>query len=470
MDSSRPVSDTLPWYEREWFIKTICYWFIAIVAIKFFQGVFFKQNDFDVHLAWGELAVRGTLHGDRAAFDSLLFQYPPGRLIFDEALAMLPRLWARAITLFAAIVSLFVIRAIWRELAARVSPATPSVEFASSSLALVLLAPWVLRDFDECGLQILLLAFLSMAGWCLYHGSRVQFGAWLGLAITFKITPVLFLPLLILKRRFVEAVATVCFVVAFNVVAPVVLWGPELTSDALKRHWSLLQRSVTLEDAAANVVEPPKHNNQSLKFAIARYLQTFPKGHPLFIDRNYDGTGCLDRAIPLDQPGECEQHPLFIQFLDLPKSTAKKIVAVIILIMGLAVAWRMRRAWRLAAPSSRDSSTSALAPEWAVGCIFAVLLSPLAWHQHMVLALPCAYLVIRDTISLGKWHLSRVIALSSIAFFIWILSRDPLSKLHSLIAMSYHFDVLVLLMLIAMALGIDGAVSGGKRENSEVRT
>ena len=176
--------------DRKLFTRSITYGFVLLVLAKAVQSVFLKENDFDVHLGWGRLALRSATLDD---FLRVPFQYPPGRILIDEAMAMLPRLVARAICFSAAIGSLFVTRRIWRDLAEGMRPASPGVEFCASALAFVLLAPWVVRDFDECGLQILLLFFLSMAAWSLYRGKRVQTGAWLGLAITWKITPVLFI-------------------------------------------------------------------------------------------------------------------------------------------------------------------------------------------------------------------------------------------------------------------------------------
>lgn len=447
-----------PWYERAWFTKWIIYSFALLVLVKFVHSVFFKENDFDVHLAWGLLALKGTFYADPEAFRSLSFQYPPGRILIDEALALLPRLAARAIFFCAAIGTLFITRRIWRELAEQVKPASPAVEFAAASLAFLLFANWIVRDFDECGLQILLLFFLSMAAWSLYRGARIQTGAWLGLAITFKLTPVLFIPLLIWKRRFAEAGAAVCFVIAFNALVPGLIWGPDLTREALVRHVRLLQMAATLEDPSENGIERPSHRSHSLKLAIARYLQTYPSGHPLFIDRDYDEVSCTERGIQLNEPGSCQRHPLFIQFLDLPAATANRIVAAVIFIVALALAWRMRRRWLLAHTENRSESFSSLAPEWAVACTFAAVLSPLTWDQHLTLVLPCGYLVIRDALIRADQSRLRWAALGVIFVCVWILHRDPLSKLYSLIAMSYHFEMLAVLLLVVLTLTIEGAI------------
>jgi|ERR1700688_3729410 len=453
-----------PWYERAWFTKSITYGFALLVLVKFVHSVFLKENDFEWHLAIGHLVLKATHYADSAAFNSIAFWYPPGRLLIDEALSLLPRLAARSIIYCAAIGSLFIIRRIWRELAEKLEPASPGIEFASAALAFFLFANWVVRDFDECGLQILLLFFLSMAGRSLYRGARIQTGAWLGLAITFKLMPAIFIPLLIWKRRFFEASATICFVIAFNVVAPGLVWGPNLTREVIIQHIKTLQTVASLEDPSENAIEPPSHRSHSLKLAIARYLQTYPPGHPLFIDLDYDKGTCTQRAIPLTNMSSCQRHPLFIQFLDLPKATAKLIVTAIIFMIGLVLAWHMRRRWLLAQTKNQYESFSSFAPEWAVACVFTALLSPLNWDQHLTLVLPCGYLVIRDVLMRADHLRLRCAALGFIFVCVWILHRDPLSDLHAEIAMSYHFEILAVLILVTLTLTINGAIGPSRKK------
>jgi glycosyl transferase family 87 len=461
-----PVKATIgpPWYESDWFTKPIIYGFALLVVVKFFHSVFLKENDFDWHLAYGHSVLKATYFGDSEAFRSLIFHYPPGRMLIDEAVALLPRLAARAIFFCAAIGSLFITQRIWRELAQKVTPASSGVEFAAAALAFLLFANWVVRDFDECGLQILLLLFLSMAVWSLFRGARIQTGAWLGLAITFKLTPVLFVPLLIWKRHFVEAGATICFVVVFNALLPGLIWGPNLARDVLLRHIETLKMAATLDDPSENGIERPSHRSQSLKLAIARYLQTYPPGHPLFIDRDYDELGCTERGI---DPTSCHRHPLFIQFLNLPRATAKQIVTILIVIIALVLAWRLRPKWGLEGTKNDAKNLSSLAPEWAVACAFAAIVSPITWHQHLTLVLPCGYLVIRDALIRADHSWIRSVGLGFIIVSVWILHRDPLSKLHSLIAMSYHFEVVAVLILIVLTLTIEGAIKRSRPKLSE---
>lgn len=96
--------------------------------------------------------------------------------------------------------------------------------------------------------------------------------------------------------------------------------------------------------------------------------------------------------------------------------------------------------------------------QWAAACAFAAIVSPLAWHQHLTLVLPCGYLVIRDALIRNDRSWPRSVSLGFIFVSVWVLHRDPLSKLHSLIAMSYHLEVVAILILVMLTLTIEGAI------------
>ena len=254
-----------------------------------------------------------------------------------------------------------------------------------------------------------------------------------------------------------EAGAAIGFVIVFNAAAPALIWGPDTAWNMLAGHVQLLLRVVTLADPSENGIQIPTHRSQGLAVAVARYLQTYPPGHPLFIDRDYDDNSCTERAGARSDPNYCRRHPLFVQFMDLPGPTAARIVTAVLLLIAVAMAWRMRREWLLAQTQRGSQAYSSLAPEWAATA-FAALLSPLAWHQHLILVLPCGYLVLRDALTRANRSRLREVALGIIFICVWVLQRDPLSKKYSLIVMSYHLDVLAVLILIVLTLTIEGAI------------
>jgi hypothetical protein len=450
------MTPKIAWYETERFRWWCIAGFWFVVAVKAVQSIFLKDNDFAWHMALGRSVLLGTpyVSPDGGVFGT---HYPPGRALIDAGFALLPYRLARTICFACAMGALLVASRVWRELTDAMQPVSPGLHFAASVFAFVLLAPWVVRDFDECGLQILLLFFISMAAWMVWRGARIAAAAWLALAITWKAAPLIFVPLLLWKRRWVAALATLGFVLVFNAIVPAVLWGPATAQQALTRYFNEFRRVATLQDPAENGVEPPTHRNQNLPFAIARYLQTYPPGHPLFINTDYADHECE----PKDISDDCRADPLFVQFLDLPAATAKRVITVILSILALALAWRMRRGWSLANGPATGGYSSALAPEWAVTCALAALLAPLTWLQHLTLALPCAYIAVRETmVSPSRLRLA---ALGVVFLCTWILQRDPLSLRLSLIVMSYHEEVLAVLILIVMTLGTTHAI--GRERN-----
>ena len=459
----RTIKAGVLWYERPWLVKSITIGFVLLVLVKFVHSVFFKENDFDIHLSWGNAALRGTFYGDAAAWPSAFFQYPPGRILFDEALAMLPRLFARALVFSLAIGSLFVTRRIWRALAAQVKPAPATVEFAASAGAFVLLATWVVRDFDECGLQILLLFMLSMGAWALYRDAKVQAAAWIAAAITYKVTPVIILPLLLWKRRFLEAAVAISFVIAFNLIVPALFWGPRLAWDATLRHAGHIKEELTHDPSESRIAVTI--GNRSLAFAVTRYLRNYPRGDELFIDEGFDDHGCIERGVALS---DCRQHPLFVQFLDLSPTTAKSVTLGTLLCIAAVLAWVMRHKWLSAQAPRGAGRYGALAPEWAVTCVFVALLSPFVWQQHLVLVLPCGYLVVRDLLMRDDRAWWRWTTIAIVFVVVWILNRNILSQQLELIALSYHLDVLALLMLALATLTIDNAVDASAATKRQI--
>jgi hypothetical protein len=470
------------WYDAAWFKWAVVIGFGGLIAGKCVQvlAVKNKGQDFAWHLGLGQTVLDGTpyvLPDGKLVGD----HYLPGRVLIDAGLQLLTLKGAQALSLAVMVWGMWVMARAWGRMAEGVRPAGKGVHLAALALSFLMLAPWVVRDFDEAGLQFLLLLMLTLAGWCVYQGRQMAGGAWLALAITFKSTPVLFLPLLLYKRQWWAAGATVLFLGVFNVMVPGIIWGPEKTQEALGRYVEKMREVSKVSDPSENGIETPKHQNQSLPFAIARYLQTYPVGHPLYFHEKFDGDpNALNKKLQ-EKPELANDEALrkphwgFVQFLDLEPRAAKRVIMGVLGVIALGLAWRMRKRWGIA-PSGVASpqsgvdlggkKTSALAPEWAVACAFAALMSPLTWLHHLTLVLPCGYLVIRDVLQRGaegrrQW---RLVGLAMVVICVWVLQRDPLPKQLAILAMSYHDDVLACLILVVMALTVrDGVPGSGAR-------
>ena len=288
--------------------------------------------------------------------------------------------------------------------------------------SLALLFPYVLRDLDECGLQTLLLFMLSAAMYALVRGRPAMCGLWLGLATTYKVMPLLFLPLLVWKRQWRAAGWMVCFIAIWSFL-PALYLGWDTTVRAHGQWLAQVRHSLSNVDPAENGIEPPNPRNVSLPGAIARYLQTYPEGHRL----------CLD-------------HPCFVQFGNLDPQTAGRVVKGVLLIFAGILAWKMRRAW---GPGEKQAD---ITTEWAAVCVLSALLSPLCWKQHLVVLLPAVFLTLRVVLSNPRESRRQIIGLAIVGLVAIALKRGLLGQELSIVVMSYKFDTWAALLVMGLVL------------------
>ncbi len=432
---------TAPWYTAGGFRRIV--WIIAAVILvgSFINGVLKKDNDYENHYRLGQAFIAGKPYmiPDAKPFCP---HYAPGRLVLNVAFAVLPYRLSRAVWWAVSIAVLVASFLLWDRMAPRREAVTPRASFAAAAFSLALVLRWLLRDMDDCGQQLLLLGILTAAGWAAFNQRPLATGALLALAATYKVTPVLFLPLLLYKRRWREATWMVAFILGLNLFAPALRLGVPLTWQAnrlfLSKSAEVMQ--AIREDPSANGVEDPKHTNKNLRLAIARYLQTYPPEHPLFIpdlrDIAPDGT-----SIPNARP-----HPLFAQFLDLPARTAGTITTAILLTIALVLAVRYRRPWR--GPQFQEDFPA----EWASVTALCALMSPLCWGQHLVLFIPAVYLSIRAGF---QYHSrGRAIVLWIAALLIVAPQRELIGRDLWWVVQSYKLETVAAVIIIALVLNL----------------
>ncbi|MCD6365214.1 MAG: DUF2029 domain-containing protein [Planctomycetes bacterium] len=422
---------------------------------SFLNGVLKKDNDFRIHYYLGVRCLEGLAYvgenGEREVFDN----YPVGRLVVNGALALFPYRVARGVCWAFAVVCLFLSLRLWHGMAQLQGAGSKALSIAAGALVLVVLSPWVVRDLDDCGLQIILLFILTAGAWTLLRNKPAASGLLLALASTYKVTPVLFLPLLLFKRRWREAAWMAVFVLALNVLLPMPLLG---VSGTLRANGVFFSKVASVagagaEDPTANGVESPKHSNRSLKLAILRYLQTYQAGHPLFIA--HPGDVDADR----DGAGNVRAHPLFVQFFDLPPRLAGHIASAVMLTAAVALLYLFRHKWGQG-PHEAD-----LAGEWAVMTGLCAILSPLCWGQHLVLVIPAMFLTIRAALDgqLGRWRtvLLALIVLAVLAPQRAIFGRELCTVIHS-----YKPQPLAVLLCMALVLTLPKVGKGQQKRTA----
>jgi hypothetical protein len=428
--------DTVPvWYEKRAFRRLVLIIVGVVLVGSFVNGVINKHNDFRNHYRLGVVFIERRPFSIGNSKEPFCAHYPPGRLMIDAAFAALPYRLSRGLWWAAGVVMLVWALRLWDAMAGQRHPAVRrATAFAAAAFSLGALLPWIVRDFDDCGQQVLLLFVLTLAGWAVWKHRPILAGGALALAATYKATPILFLPLLLYKRKWKEALWMVLAVAALNALLPMVWLG---WTKAVARNRIFLAKSAEIvgiiqSDPSENGVEPPRHQNLNLKITCARYLQTYPPGHPLFIG---------DRVDPN------LAHPLFVQFLDLSPQTAGRIIDALLGLLAFVLALRFGRAWGDRRPAAD------LAPEWAAVTGLCAILSPLCWSQHMVLFLPAAYLVLRA--DLGRLHARwRTVLIWTVAVLILAPQRDILGRGFSLIVHSYKPGTLAGLLILLLVLTI----------------
>jgi hypothetical protein len=439
--SARPLFVSLlrRWALSHWrLIATIM--LLVIVLVEGFVAVCKRTGgDVDLHYHLGRAILGGDFlrtgqkwpagwHYQRSMISNT--RYLLGRQLVSAAVASLPPRAARGVYYFAAVVLSAGTWLCWRRLA-QAPERTDKSESASVAAALAaagLLLPWLLRDLDECGLQLILLFFLSAAAVALATGRSAMTGFWLGLAITWKTVPILFVPLLLWKRRFREAIWTLVFAAFFNGLFPLVVLGPSRTTEYYACALAVRLQKPAADDPSLDVEVDPKPQNQSLQMAMVRFLVRYPPGHPYFKEV---------RFLPA--------HPLFFQPGNLSPATARRISLVALALLAGLLAWRLRHKW------GEGSAQADLPAEWAAVIALAALLSPVCWLQHLVLLWPAAFLILRRTFTVRP-HRSPWVAIGFVALCILVLQRGVLHYELSIVALSYHLPTLAALVLLALVL------------------
>ena len=415
------VLDDRPWYTTTRFQRVALAIVLAVVVIEGVVAVFFRANDFVYHFDLGTSFLEDDPYQHTKA------HYTVGRAMLDGLIALLPYRLARGMCYVAAIGALTLSLWLWNRMANVLVPKSGPLALAAAFCSLGLVYPYVIRDLDECGLQIALLLLLTLAGYAVFRGRWLWAGVWLAAGVTYKTTPLLFLPLLVWKRQWRALGATVVFLFVFNGLAPALWLGWEGALEANRQCARFAGRALQNHDPADFLIEMPKHQNQSLPLALTRYLRTWPAQHPL-----------------------CLAHPWFVQFGTLSTEACHRVVRGVLFLIAGVLACRWRRPWRV------SNSCGNLATEWAAATLFCALLSPLCWLQHLVLVLPCLFLAIRAGLPMADQPRWRAALIGLIGIIVLLLQRDVVQRELSILVLSYKLDTFACLLALLLSQTIPG--------------
>lgn len=292
-----------------------------------------------------------------------------------------------------------------------------------AALGVALCGQYVLRDFDDGGPHLIYLAMIVAGMQCVRRGREGWAGIAFGLPIALKMTPGLFLPFFLWKRRWRLAIASGLAAVAW-IALPAVWLGPASWWDH-QDQWNQLAFNVFASrmDHAREVNEV-RVQNQAFKPAITRLLTAYPTGHPLKVASSLDfALGHLDARL------------------------AGRLATWASLGLLAGVAWWSRRPW--AGPDD-----PAFPIEMAAVLILMPLLSPVTWLQHLSFLLPAAYLLAAEHLAFRRW--SRPVAATLALYLIvtLICNRGLIGRDASLVLMSWHGHTWAMLALLATVMVI----------------
>jgi alpha-1,2-mannosyltransferase len=374
-----------------------------------------KIGDYDVNREFGRrfLAHEDLYEGGQC------FNYMPISALYWAPMALVPPRVGMACRYLMAIVCLALTFRILSSMAFPDRQRDQRKVTATALISLILAVHYLLRDFDDGGPHVILLAILVGGVYCIGRG-RVKLAAfWLGLGIATKITPGLFLPFLLWKRQWRLAGYTAAATILW-ILLPTIWMGPTSWWQH-QQQWNQVALSVFQESHDPGRDDNEQRvQNQALKPAIMRYLVTYPPGHPM----------------RLDQAG-------YADFLNWSPAAAGRAADITILMLALVFCWRARKTWKGSEPRVVLGETSAL-------LLLVLLFSPVTWLQHFVFALPAIFFIVTEPPSsserLTRWLLGFYVILAL------VINRELVGKENYLLLLSYHTHTLCLLLLFALVM------------------
>lgn len=376
-----------------------------------------KIGDFDVHRAFGQRFLEHEYLYENAG----CYNYMPISAMYYSPLALVSPSVGTLLRYAVAVVALAMTLVMLRRMVGHDHPAVSAKAFLIGTLTVVLGLHYVMRDLDDGGPHLILLAMLVGGIYCAWLGRDLLAAGWFGLAIALKMTPGLLLPFLVWKRRWRLAALSTAATCAW-IVLPAVWMGPA----SWWRHqqeWNDVALSVFADDPEALRDDNElRVQNQTLKLLALRALVNYPEGHPLWLE-----------------------HPAFVSPVDLDPELAGRLANLGLLLVTGTCAWLSRRGY-----ASRQD------PRWLLEMsgvlILMLLLSPVTWLQHVVFVLPALYLIVAQDQAIARLPRWGRIAMWAYIAMSLGLNREFLGRENYLLLLSYQMHTVCLLIVLAMLL------------------
>jgi alpha-1,2-mannosyltransferase len=203
-------------------------------------------------------------------YDKMLFPNPPIMPITLGPLMALPPV-AGAMTWFGIKVALTTMAIVlcMRMVNGRDRPFPP---FFQSAVLLLSLRP-ILGDLHHGNINLLVLFLIVTMFEAWRNGHDVVAGLLLGLAISYKVTPALFVPYFAYKRSWRTVGSTILGLALFLLVVPSLIVGPRFNLQCLEMWWHRMLTPFLVEGSAS-----PQEINQSMVGVLTRLLTEITPG------------------------------------------------------------------------------------------------------------------------------------------------------------------------------------------------
>ena len=404
-----------PWVQRSLLIAS----FVAVAVHGYVIAYLreFHLRDFDVHREVG----RRFLAGEYLYAGGLCHPYMPSAALYFAPLALFDREIGLALRYTTAVACLCLTFFLLYRMVRDWSEVTPREGLWISAITLLLAFQFILQDLDDGGPHLILLAILTAGVYSVWQGREKLGAMWFGLATALKVAPMLFLPFFLWKRQWrlaaYTAIASMCWI-----ILPMIWMGPESWWNHQREWAQVAAGSFVGQETPITIQNEQRIGNQSLKQALMRYLVTFPEDHPL----------------RRDDPG-------YVPVLNLHLPTAKVVIIAVMLSLLVSFCWYTRRPYKGRGDPAWLRESSAV-------MIFALLLSPVTWVQHLVWLVPALYLIVVDARSNKSLVNPATIALGVYVILAVILNYELLGKQNFALLMRYHPYTVAMLLVLAMLM------------------
>lgn len=351
--------------------------FLGVVTLMALIAYTHKAaEDRSAFVRWRYQVIQ-LMEDGRNIYDREMYPNPPVMPIVLYPLMILPSLWG-AVAFFLIKVGLALVSGsmVLRMVRERDWPVS---YWCLLAIALMSLRP-ILSDLQHGNINILIMFMVVLALDAWARGKDWLSGAALGLAITCKVTPALFLPYFFYKRSWKLLIATGLAIVVFMFIVPVVVLGPDLASQCLGSWWHRI---------------------------ISPYVSGGVVGD---LEINQSMVGVFNRLMVLDETPGRYGSTLKLNVVNWdPRFVARLLKVMSIGWLGMMFLFCRTRTDR------RDDPR--LLGEFSLVVLTMLFVSERSWkHHYVTLLLPLTYLTYRlfrpDILKRDKWIIGGALGLS----------------------------------------------------------